>query len=278
MAPAGYLWNGTPSPSDSPGPSPSPSGSPSPSPSGKPRGGPAPSPSPSRGTTAGRTCAANGGTSNGGTSNRGGAGGGTDPLASAQRQVNNAELTLEQAQLRLAGTVLTAPVSGRVITVGGVLGAQERPGGTGFIVLGDVQDTEVKAQFSESDVAHLAVGQIAGITLANSTQPYPGKVAQISPAGTVSGRLVRYGVLIAFDTVPADLLFGQGASVAVTTAQALGVLYVPTSAVRDVQGGTATVTVRAGGRDSARTVAIGLRGDRYTEIRSGLAEGEQVVL
>jgi multidrug efflux pump subunit AcrA (membrane-fusion protein) len=165
-----------------------------------------------------------------------------------------------------------------VISVAGTPGSQERPGGTGFIVLGDVSDSEVRADFAESDVAHLAVGQPAAITLANRTQSYPGKVVQISPAGTVTGRLVRYGVLIAFDAVPPDLLFGQGASVAVTTAQATAVLSVPSSAVHGIQGGTGTVAVRAGGRDEPRTVSIGLRGDRYTEIRSGLAEGEQVVL
>ena len=55
--------------------------------------------------------------------------------------------------------MLTAPIAGRVISVGGTLGSQERPGGTGFVVLGDISDTEVRAEFSESDVAHLTVGQ-----------------------------------------------------------------------------------------------------------------------
>jgi multidrug efflux pump subunit AcrA (membrane-fusion protein) len=244
-------------------PNPSASAYPSPSHSASTR------PGPSRSAGAGspsRQCTT-GGTSRGG-----------DVLASAQRQLNNAELALLQAQQRLAGTLLTAPIPGRVISVAGTLGSQERPGGTGFIVLGDISDTEVRAEFSEADVAHLAIGQPATITVANRTEPYPGKVAEISPAGTVSGRLVRYGVLIAFDAVPADLLFGQGASVAVTTARATSVLSVPSSAVHAIQGGTGTVTVRTGGRDEQRTVSIGLRGDRYTEIKSGLAEGEQVVL
>jgi HlyD family secretion protein len=244
----------------------------SPSGSTGPSGNGSPSPGPGHSSVAPRPSASRAGCSTAGATGRGGTGG--DPLASAQRQVHNAELTLLQARLRLAGTVLTAPIAGRVITVGGVLGGQEKPGGTGFIVLGNVSDTEVQAQFSESDVAHLAIGQIASITLANRSQPYPGRVAQISPAGTVSGRLVRYGVLVAFDQVPPDLLFGQGASVAVTTAQVEDVLYVPSSAVRDIHGASATVTTPGG----LRTVTIGLRGDRYTEIRSGLAEGEQVVL
>src|SRR5256886_2491724 len=250
--------------SPSPGPSSSASASAAASPSATPR------PGPSRSAPTGHTSSCSSG---GGTGSRGG-----DPLASAQRQVNNAGLAVLQAQQRLAGTVLTAPLAGRGISVGGALGGQERPGGTGFIVLGNVSDTEVQAEFSEADVAHLAVGQPATIMLANRADPYPGKVAQISPAGTTSGRLVRYGVLIAFDTVPTDLLFGQGASVAVTTARADAVLSVPSSAVHGIHDGAATVTVRAAGRDSQRTVTIGLRGDRFTEIRSGLAEGEQVVL
>jgi multidrug efflux pump subunit AcrA (membrane-fusion protein) len=246
-------------PSASPGSSPS-----RPAPSGSTRPSPGPSAHPSRTPARCTTGGTGGGTGTGG----------RDALGAAQQQLNNAQLALLQAQQKLAGTVLTAPIAGKVLSVAGTVGSQERPGGTGFMVLGDVHDTAVQAQFSEADVAHLAVGQPATITLPNRTDPVSGKVSQISPAGTVSGRLVRYGVLIAFDQVPADLLFGQSASVQVTTAEATGVLRVPTSAVT----GGGTVTVRAGGRDQRRTVAVGLRGDQYSEIRSGLSEGEQVVL
>jgi multidrug efflux pump subunit AcrA (membrane-fusion protein) len=245
---------------ESPSPSPSPS-RPKPSASARPSASPSarPSRTPSR--------CATGGTG-------GGTGSARDALGAAQVQFNNAQLALLQAQQRLAGTVLVAPVAGKVLSVAGTVGSQERPGGTGFIVLGNVNDTAVQAMFSETDVAHLAVGQPASITLPNRPDPVTGKVSQISPAGTTSGRLVRYGVLIAFDQVPPDLLFGQSASVRVTTAQASGVLRVPTSAVT----GGGTVTVRVGKRDEKRTVQLGLRGDQYTEIKSGLNEGEQVVL
>ena len=47
-------------------------------------------------------------------------------------------LSLTQANARLAGTVITAPVAGRVLSVGGTVGARVSPGGTGFVVLGDV--------------------------------------------------------------------------------------------------------------------------------------------
>jgi HlyD family secretion protein len=249
--------------------------SPSPSPSASPGAGPS-SPPPARPTggrpssgppTPARACATAGG----------GRGSG-DPVASAEQQLNNAELALAQAQRRLAGTVLIAPVAGRVISVAGTVGSAQRPGGTGFIVLGDLTDTAVRAQFSEADVAPLAVGQEAAVTLVSRAEPYPGTVSQIAPAGTATGRLVRFGVVVAFDSAPPDPLPGQSANVVVTTARADGVLYVPTSAVTGLRDGAGTVTVRAGGRDRARTVTIGLRGDRYTEIRSGLDQGERVVV
>src|SRR6185437_848770 len=118
----------------------------------------------------------------------------------------------------------------------------------------------------------------ATITLPDRTgQPLTGKVSQVSPAGTTSGRLVRYPVMVAFDQVPTDLLYGQSANVVITTQSVSNVLYVSSSAVRPGADGSATVTVRANGQDQQRTVQIGLRGDQYTEIRSGLSEGDSVV-
>jgi multidrug efflux pump subunit AcrA (membrane-fusion protein) len=224
--------------------------------------------------------AAPGGNRSGGSGGSGGGSGATtDSLMSAQQQLNNAELALSQAKQALAGTVITAPAAGRVLTVNGGVGDTETPGSTPFLSLGAASDTVVSASFTESDVAQLAVGQAATVTLPDKgTQSYTGKVSQVDPVGTASDKLVRYSVLIAFDQPPADLLYGQSANVAVTTASASGVLYLPSTAVTSVDNGTATVTVRTGGVEESRTVHIGLRGDRYTEIRSGLDEGQTVVV
>jgi multidrug efflux pump subunit AcrA (membrane-fusion protein) len=158
------------------------------------------------------------------------------------------------------------------------VGQRVQAGGTGFVVLGDVALLTAVAQFTEADVGRLVVGQPALITLPDRTDQYPGKVSQIDPAGTVSNRLVRYGVVIAFDAVPAGLLLGESATVLVTTASADNVLYVASAAVVGVTADTGQVTARTNGRDEVRTVRIGLRGDQYTEIVDGLAEGDVVVL
>jgi len=200
-----------------------------------------------------------------------------DAVLSAQQQVTNAELSLQTAQRQLAGTVIKAPISGRVLSIGGKVGSEVSPGGTGFIVLGDVAGLSVRAEVSEADVGRLAVGQEASITLPNRAEAVTGRVSQIDPAGTVTDRLVRYGALIAFDQASADVLLGQSATVAVTVASASDVLFVPTRSVADVSGGTGAVTVRSDGREQVRSVRIGLRGEQYTEIRDGLVEGDEVV-
>ncbi|NJC66440.1 HlyD family efflux transporter periplasmic adaptor subunit [Planosporangium flavigriseum] len=286
-APVAYVVAGSASPSTSA--SASPSSSPDPSPSDM----PSPSASPSRqgpgsgsGQTSGRTsetppggCATGGsagGSAGGSTSGRSGSG---DSLMSAEQQLTNAQLALQLAQDRLAGTTITAPVAGKVLSVAGTVGSQETPASSGFIVLGGVTDTGVRAEFSEADVAHLAVGQTATITLPNRDgAQVKGKVSQIDPAGTTSGRLVRYGVLVSFDEVPADLLLGQSANVTVVTASAPNVLYVPSAAVTSVTGDNGAVTVRSTGRDQHRTVRVGLRGDQYTQVLEGLQGGDELVL
>jgi multidrug efflux pump subunit AcrA (membrane-fusion protein) len=205
----------------------------------------------------------------------GGSSSGTDALLSAQQRLNNAELTLQQAQTKLDGTTITAPIGGKVLSVAGSIGA---PGGSNFLVLAGTNDVVVRAQFTEAEVANLAVKQAAKITLSDQgNTTYTGSVIQIDPAGTISSRLVRYGALIAFDNLPAGLLYGQSANVAVTTKSVTNVRYVPSTAISDRKGTTGTVSVLVGGHTEKRTVQLGLRGDVDTEVRSGLAEGDEVL-
>jgi HlyD family secretion protein len=197
---------------------------------------------------------------------------------SAEQTLNNAQLALAQAQTKLAGTVITAPIDGKVLSVGGAIGSRVSVGGTGFIVLGQVATLAVSAQFTEADVGRLAIDQVASITLPDRLDPVSGKVLEIDPAGTISNRLVRYGVVIAFDQEPDNLLLGESVSALVTTDSRANVLYVASAAVTANGPDTGTVTVQTVKGNEVRTVGFGLRGDQYTEITSGLTEGEVVVL
>jgi HlyD family secretion protein len=78
--------------------------------------------------------------------------------------------------------------------------------------------------------------------------------------------------VLSFDEAPKELLVGQSANVRVTTGSKQDVLRVPSTAVRDVSGDNGTVL--KGGAEAE--VELGLRGDQYTEIVSGLREGDTV--
>jgi multidrug efflux pump subunit AcrA (membrane-fusion protein) len=228
------------------------------------------------GGTAGGTC---GGTGSGGTGSSGGGqgqqGGGTDAVLSAQQRVVSADTTLANAEDALEGATITAPIAGRILTVAGKVGSQVNSG-SAFITLAGTSNMQINAQFPEADADNLKVGQAASVTLADQDgKTFKATVAEVDPTGTSDGTMVRYGVQLAFEASgqPPNLLVGQSAMVVVTTGSKAGVLRVPSTAVHDVAGTTGTV-LKGGARVK---VGIGLRGDQYTEITSGLSEGDQVV-
>ncbi|MDR7279779.1 efflux RND transporter periplasmic adaptor subunit [Catenuloplanes atrovinosus] len=290
------------SPSASTSPSPSTTATPAPSTTpSRPSTGPSTGgsgPSTNGGSTNGGTT--NGGTTNGGTTNGGtdgGTGGGStcgggtdggptggstgraggDAVYNAQKKVTSARLALDEAEEALAGAVIKAPVGGRILSVAGGIGSSAGAGST-FITLGDVGGMEVRAEFPEADAGRLVVGQTASVTLADRPgETFPATVTQVDPVGTATDGMVTYGTLITFDTVPEDVLAGQHAQATVTVSAVSGVLRVPASVVHDVADGAGTVTVRVDGVDERRAVRVGLIGDAYAEIVSGLTTGETVV-
>jgi hypothetical protein len=65
--------------------------------------------------------------------------------------------------------------------------------------------------------------------------------------GTVTDRLVRYAVLLAFEAPPADLLIRQSATAQVVINRAAGVLYLPSRRCSGPASGSSTAPWRAGG-------------------------------
>jgi HlyD family secretion protein len=179
----------------------------------------------------------------------------------------------------LRGTEIVAPTAGTILSVAGTVGTVVNgPGSSGFVTIGDLNEYQVQANFSESDVAKLKIGQPATVTLAaGNGGPYQGTVSGIAPSATTTGNLVQFGVDIAFDDQPAGLLIGQTATVQVTVQQATDTLYVPNDALRTAPNGAYQVVVRSkDGTPRLRTVTVGVQGDQDAEITSGLVPGDRI--
>lgn len=190
-----------------------------------------------------------------------------------------AELALKQAQDTLAGTTLTAPGDGTITSITGSVGQKVGSNAaSGFVVVTDLKNLVLHANVSESDVSKLKADQAATVTVnAMQGQPIQAKVAQVDLTPTTSNNVVQYGVTLSLTAPPAGLRPGQSASVEVTVAAATNVLAVPAAAVQTANG-QSTVQVMENGAETRKTVEVGVRGDQYVEIKSGLTADEQVVL
>jgi hypothetical protein len=103
-----------------------------------------------------------------------------------------------------------------------------------------------------------------------------GKVERIIPK-RIEGDRPLYNIYISLDDVPDGLADGMTSDTAITIAKREGVLCLPRAAVRASSGDTTIVKVWNGVGEESKEITLGLRGDTYVEIVSGLSEGEQVV-
>ena len=228
-----------------------------------------------------------------------------------------AKTSYASAQRALDGTELKAPFSGTIVAVNGSVGGSSSgsgsttsssssgssgnggaagggsgggsstssstsssasSSGSGFMTIADTGKLQIKGEFTETDVAKVKKGQQASVTFdAMQGTRASGKVSGIDQTSTTSNNVVQYGVTVSLSDPPSGLRIGATATVQVITANAQNVLYVPTAAVRTA-GGQSTVTVLSGGKRVPKVVQTGVQGDQGTEIKSGLNEGDQVVI
>jgi len=151
------------------------------------------------------------------------------------------------------------------------------PSGDAIVIEAD--PLEVSAAVAEADLGSIAVGQAASVTIAGLGATTTGKVTAIAPVASTTGAasVVTYPVTIALDDPPTGLASGMSASVSVVTGRAENVLAVPVPALQGSAGNYSVRVVDATGQVVVRPVEVGLVGDEYVEIRSGLAEGDAVV-
>jgi len=135
----------------------------------------------------------------------------------------------------------------------------------------------VQANITEEDYPIVAIGQAVEIYFdARPDVTVQGKVERIIPK-RMEGDRPLYNIYISLKDVPDGLADGMTSDTAITIAKRAGVLCLPRAVVRASSGNTTTIKVWDGVQETTREISVGLRGDSYVEIVSGLDEGEQVV-
>ncbi|HUQ41979.1 MAG TPA: efflux RND transporter periplasmic adaptor subunit [Candidatus Limnocylindrales bacterium] len=201
-------------------------------------------------------------------------------LQSAQVSVDNANSAVATATANLDSAILTAPAAGIVASIANQVGEFVSGGNTNsaFMVLTNTQSLVLHGTVGESDVAKLKLGQVANLTVdALAGQRMTGRVVSLDPVATIQQGVPVYGIDIAVDVPASSIKAGMSGSASVILASKQNVLTVPNTAIRTVSGQRGVQVLKDGEVvDTAAT--FGLANDTVTEVVSGLAEGDVVVI
>jgi RND family efflux transporter MFP subunit len=191
-------------------------------------------------------------------------------------QLKQARLAVQDAQNDLDATRITAPFDGIILESDGVL-RKFTPAGTTLFILHRPEDVEIQASITEEDFPYVEVDQKVELYFdALPDVNTSGVVTRIIPK-RIAGSSPLYYLYIRPDTVPDHLVDGMTSDAAILIAQRQQVLCLPRTLVHASSGNTAVVKIWNGIETEERKIEIGLRGDVYLEILSGLKEAEQVV-
>ena len=230
-------------------------------------------------------------------------------VALAQTQSGNAQISqgtaeLSSARLDLNRTVIVAPASGviinKLVEPGTTVAASFQTPNL-FEIAADTTKMQVEASVGEADIGQIIEGQDVTFTVDSYPNDiFRAKVRQVRKAPVETQNVVSYLVIIDVDNKDGKLLPGMTANVEIITGAKANVLRVPTNALRfrpkladrdepkeEKPGApekkqTPKPTLYLAGSDLYRPVRkqiqIGLQGDDYTEVTSGIKAGDKVLI
>jgi multidrug efflux pump subunit AcrA (membrane-fusion protein) len=212
----------------------------------------------------------------------------------AQAAVEQNEHSLAQLMVSLSDTHIVSPATGIVLKKYKEQNEIVQSATTGYsdaqaILVSIGQGAQVRVGINEVDVAKLAVGQSATVTIdALPDLKLTGHVQEIAPTSSgaltetnsdSSAALAKFIVRIRLDRTEPRLRPGMSASVSITAAERHKVLTVSPEVSPDgASSGTVKVLTEPGHKQIPRAVKFGLRSDASLEVLSGLKNGDKVII
>src|SRR5512133_1761761 len=233
-------------------------------------------------------------------------------LEAASQDVKQGEASLKDARWQLSRTNIYAPMSGRVTRLNvengetAVQGTFNKDAAT-LMTIADMSVLETKVKVDETDVSRISLGDSAVIQIdAFPDTTFIGRVVEVSQSsvrGATTGtgdQAIDYEVKIRLVNPPTDTRQDFSATAKVITDTRTKVLAIPIIALtvreneelksgdsvpnskapakqvgkKDVEG---VFVVDATNKVTFRPVKVGIAGEKYFEVMSGVKEGERIV-
>ncbi len=148
------------------------------------------------------------------------------------------------------------------------------------LTIANFSSNQVVLSVSESDISKIKVGQKAIVEPdALNNIKYRGNVNRLDNIGHSDQGVIVYSVYIDIENPDEQLRSGMTVDVDITTKELNQVLAVENSAVKPYKGGRAVRVLDPKTKELKYVpVTIGTKGSEYTQIVSGLKEGEKIIV
>ena len=201
----------------------------------------------------------------------------------SQNTLAKAQSKLQSVEDRLSKTRIMSPGTGTILDVmvnegQVVVGAASVNSGTDLLLFADLSRLLINAQVNQMDASQLRIGQQMTIRFSDSEEDKThAEIEFIAPIATVKNNIKGFEVQAVLEKSDDRLKPGMSVSMQVPLGHADKVVTVPVAAIFKEKDEN-VVYVRKGAAVQRRVVAVGLTDMSRAEIKSGVEEGEEILL
>ena len=220
-------------------------------------------------------------------------------VEAVEANIKQAEIEVNTAETNVGYTKITAPMDGTVISVpvseGQTVNANQTT--PTIVTIADLSKMKIKPEISEGDITKVKAGQKVSFTILSDSQTlYHSVIDSVDPANTTTTdssstssstsssnsnsttSAIYYYANVLIDNPDRTLRIGMTTENNIKIANAKDVLLVSNMAIQKRDGKSFVNVLNDKNQPEQREVETGVQNDFHTEIKSGLNEGEKVIV
>ena len=218
-------------------------------------------------------------------------------MEAIEANIKQAEIEVNTAETNAGYTKITAPMDGTIISVpvseGQTVNANQTT--PTIVTIADLSKMKIKPEISEGDITKVKAGQEVSFTILSDSQTvYHSVIDSVDPANTTTSdssstsslssssssttSAIYYYANVLIDNPDRTLRIGMTTENNIKIANAKDVLLVSNMAIQKRDGKSFVNVLNDKNQPEQREVETGVQNDFQTEIKSGLNEGEKVIV
>ena len=219
-------------------------------------------------------------------------------MEAIEANIKQAEIEVNTAETNVGYTKITAPMDGTVISVpvseGQTVNANQTT--PTIVTIADLSKMKIKPEISEGDITKVKAGQEVSFTILSDNQTvYHSVIDSVDPANTTTSdssstssstssssssttSAIYYYANVLIDNPDRTLRIGMTTENNIKIANAKDVLLVSNMAIQKRDGKNFVNVLNDKNQPEQREIQTGVQNDFHTEIKSGVNEGEKVIV